>query len=91
MAIKLKDGFVLRKVGPSHMAVPFGPRAAEVKGMITLSESGYLLWKAIQDGTDTVDGLVAALRAEYDVPEDVAKKDILAFLDGLKEQGALDE
>lgn len=90
MAIKLKDGFVLRKVGPSHMAVPFGPRAAEVKGMISLSESGFLLWKAIQDGTDTVDGLVAVLRKEYDVAEDVAKRDILAFLDGLKEQGVLE-
>lgn len=89
MTYKLKDGFVLRKVGPMFMAVPFGSRAAEIKGMVSLSESGYMLWKAMESGTDTVEGLVAALRAEYDVSEEQATADILAFLDGLCEQGVL--
>lgn len=89
MTYKLKDGFVLRKVGPMFMAVPFGPRAAEIKGMVSLSESGYMLWKAMESGTDTMEGLVAALRAEYDVSEEQATADITAFLDGLREQGAL--
>ena len=47
MTYKLKDGFVLRKVGPMYMAVPFGTRASELKGMVSLSETGYLLWKAL--------------------------------------------
>lgn len=89
MTYKLKDGFVLRKVGPMFMAVPFGPRAAEIKGMVSLSESGYMLWKAMESGTDTMEGLVAALRAEYDVSEEQATADITAFLDGLREQGVL--
>ena len=63
MTYKLKDGFVLRKVGPMYMAVPFGTRASELKGMVSLSETGYLLWKALETGTDTLEGLVAALRA----------------------------
>ena len=71
------------------MAVPFGPRAAKIKGMISLTESGYLLWKALQDGVNTLEGLVEILRKEYDVPADVAKADTLSFLEGLKEQGAL--
>ena len=40
MTYKLKDGFVLRKVGPMYMAVPFGTRASEMKGMVSLSETG---------------------------------------------------
>ncbi len=91
MTIKIKDGFVLRKIGASYMAVPFGARANEVKGMISLSESGYLLWKAIQGGTDTVEGLVEVLRKEYDVPEEIADRDIRAFLEGLLQQGVLAE
>ena len=39
MTYKLKDGFVLRKVGPMYMAVPFGTRASELKGMVSLSET----------------------------------------------------
>ena len=62
MTYKLKDGFVLRKVGPMYMAVPFGTRASELKGMVSLSETGYLLWKALEAGTDTLEGLVAGLR-----------------------------
>ncbi len=90
MAIKLKDGFVLRKVGPMYMAVPFGPRAAEIKGMISLSETGYVLWKAMESGADTVEELVKTLCAEYDVGEEQAATDIQAFLNDLREQGALE-
>ena len=69
MTYKLKDGFVLRKVGPMYMAVP---------------------WKALETGTDTLEGLVAALRAEYDVSEEQATADTQAFLDSLREQGVLE-
>ena len=57
MAIKLKKGFVLRKIGVQYMAVPFGSMTNEVKGMISLTESGYLLWKAMENGADTMDAL----------------------------------
>lgn len=90
MTYKLKDGFVLRRVGPMYMAVPFGTRASELKGMVSLSETGYLLWKALEAGTDTLEGLVAALRAEYDVSEEQATADTQAFLDSLREQGVLE-
>ena len=58
--------------------------------MVSLSETGYLLWKALEAGTDTLEGLVAALRAEYDVSEEQATADTQAFLDSLREQGVLE-
>ena len=67
-----------------------GTRASELKGMVSLSETGYLLWKALETGTDTLEGLVAALRAEYDVSEEQATADTQAFLDSLREQGVLE-
>lgn len=90
MAIKIKKGFVLRQVGNMHMAVPFGPRAGEISGMVALSETGYLLWKAIEGGTDTVDGLVDLLCAEYEVSREQALQDTQAFLDGLRDQRILE-
>lgn len=90
MTYKLKSGFVLRKMGPSFVAVPFGPRAIKIKGMISLTESGYLLWKAMQDGTDTLEGLADILVKEYGIPQETAEADTRAFLEGLKEQGALE-
>lgn len=90
MAIKLKDGFALRKVGPMYMAVPFGATANQVRGMITLSETGYLLWEKIRDGADNVPALVQALRENYEVSEEEATQDVNAFIESLRSQGVLE-
>jgi hypothetical protein len=90
MAIKLKKGFVLRKIGVQYMAVPFGSMTNEVKGMISLTESGYLLWKAMEGGADTLDALIDALTNEYDVDRDTAAQDINAFLAYLTELGVME-
>lgn len=97
MAIRLKKGFVLRKVGPKCMAVPFGKMASQIHGMITLSETGSFLWEKIAAGVDNQPALVEALLAEYaisdnpDEARDIATRDVAAFIDGLMKQGALEE
>lgn len=89
MIYKVKDGFVLRKVGPQVMAVPVGKRTSEIHGMIALSESGALLWNLLADGADEA-SLTNALLNEYEIDEETAKSDVCAFLSGLSEQGALE-
>ncbi len=80
MSIQIKPGFVLRKIGPRYMAVPFGAKTNEIKGMITLTESGFMLWQAIEKGTDNVDALVDLLLANYEVEREEAVKDVTAFV-----------
>lgn len=89
MSIQVKKGFVLRKIGAQYMAVPFGATATEVSGMISLTETGYFLWKAMEDGVNTVEGLVNALTAEYEVEREQAMKDICLFLANLAEMGVV--
>ena len=89
MAIQLKKGFVLRKIGVQYMAVPYGSMTNEVKGMVSLTESGYLLWQAIEKGPDTVEALADVLMAEYDVERDVAVRDVNDFVDYLAQLGAV--
>ena len=75
MAIQLKKGFVLRKIGAQYMAVPFGAMTSEVKGMISLTETGFFLWKAMEEGKNTVDALADALTAEKEaIAADAADK-----------------
>ena len=90
MSVKIKKGFVLRKIGPQYMAVPFGAMTKEVKGMISLTESGYLLWQALDKGAETVDELVAIMLDTYDVDRDTAAKDVNEFLDYLREVGVIE-
>lgn len=88
MIYKIKEGFILRKIGPQVMAVPVGRLTSEIHGMIALSESGKLLWKLLSDGADK-ETLINALLEEYEIDRETAEKDTQRFIDNLTEQGAL--
>lgn len=85
---RLKDGFIVRKIGGQVMAVPVGARTNDIHGMIALSESGELLWKALENGAD-IETLADILAENYEVDRSVALADTEKFIAGLKEQGAL--
>lgn len=88
MAYKLKDGFVVRKIGDQIMAVPVGKQTSEIHGMIALTESAELLWNVLKTGAEENE-LVKIITDTYEVDEEVAVADVKKFLEGLKEQGAL--
>ncbi len=85
---KLKDGFIVRKIGDQIMAVPVGSRTSEIHGMVALSESGALLWAALENGAE-IETLADILIENYDVENSVAISDAEKFVNGLKEQGVL--
>ena len=87
--MKLKSGFVLREVAGTCVVVPTDANL-NLNGMITLNETGKILWTALTDGAETED-LVAALLAKYDVEEATAREGVEAFVARLKEHGFLDE
>ena len=89
MIYKVKNGFIVRKIGSQIMAVPVGQQTSELHGMIALTESAELLWRSLKDGA-TVETLVHVLTKEYDVDPEIASTDVEHFLQGLKEQGALE-
>lgn len=78
--MKVKSGFMLREIASQWVIIPLGSRVVEFNGIMTLSESGAILWKLLEHGADT-DELVSAILTEYDVDETIARKDVGAFLD----------
>lgn len=86
---KVKDGFIVRKIGGQSMAVPTGRLTSEIHGMIALTESGELLWDALVKGAD-IEALADILTENYEVERNTALADTEKFLEGLKEQGALE-
>jgi len=88
MFYKLKDGFIVRKIGKQIMAVPVGQQTSQIHGMIALSESAEILWKALEKGADE-ESLVDILAEIYEIDREKASEDVKKFLAGLKEQGAL--
>ena len=90
MYMKIKDGFVLRKIAGQYMAVPVGARAKELHGMIGLNETGAFIWERLSKGQPQED-IVKALCAEYDVQEDAAAASVQRFFIKLRSEGMLSD
>ena len=87
--MKLKSGFVLRQIGGSYVVVAVGLQTLDFKGMIRLNDTGAFLWEKLTEKDCTAEDLVAALTAEYEVSEEIAAKDVAAFLQSLKDSDLL--
>ena len=79
---------VLREIAGEHLLIPVGQTALKVHGMITLSESGLLLWNKLQEEC-TEEDLVNALLAEYEVDRETAEADVKAFVGQMQKVGIL--
>ena len=88
--MKLKSGFALRQVAQTLVVLPLGEKAVHFSAMLTLNDSGAMLWKVLDNGGDR-DALTAALTAEYDVSEEQARRDVDAFLGKLIQAGCIDQ
>lgn len=82
--MKIEKDFVLREIAGEYIIIPTGQMALQFNGLITVNEIGVFLWKMLQEGT-TEEELVAAVLEEYEVDEELARKDIREFLDKLSE------
>ena len=88
--MKIKDGFIVRQVAGSYIAMPIGERAEEINGVIELTQGGAFLWEKLSEDT-TTDALVAELLSKFDVDDETARRDTIAFVDNLRANNLLEE
>lgn len=87
--MRIKDGFMLREVAGQWVVVPLGERVVEFNGIMTLSESGALLWRVLEKEVQEEE-LCQALLNEYVVDQVSAKTDVQDFLTSLREKGIME-
>ena len=80
--------FLLRDVAGALVLVPVGAATERFPGMITLNETGKLLWEALAT-EQTLDSLVALMLEHYQVEADQARTDVEAFVKKLQTVGAV--
>ena len=81
--MKIKEGFILRTVAGETVVLPSG-RVNNFDMMITLNDTGRVLWERLTEGAEVSD-LVDALLQEYDVDRETAEKSAEAFVNRMKE------
>ena len=87
--MKIKSNFALRNIAGTHVALPLGDATVDFTGMITLNESGVMLWRMLEGGS-TREEMTDAIIAEYEISRDEAFADVDAFIAKLTEAGCID-
>ena len=88
--MKIKDGFVARKIGDRIIAIPVGSNSQNFNGMITLNETGLFIWNCLTKDT-TVEEIADEIIEEYSTTKDEAINAVNSFLEELKASDLLVE
>ena len=80
--MKLKEGFMLRRIAGENVVVPLD-EDMDQNMMITLNNTGCLLWQKLEEGAD-LDQLTAALTGAFKVDEATAAAHAAAFVKKLE-------
>ena len=88
--MRIKDGFVTRKIGDRIIAIPVGSNSQSFNGMITLNETGLFIWNCLTKDT-TVEEIADEIIEEYSTTKDEAINDVNIFLKELKASDLLVE
>ena len=88
--MRIKNGFILRKIADQYMAVPVGARTRELHGMIAMNETAAFLWEKMSEAC-AEEELSQVLLDTYEIDEDKSKEVVQRFIDMLKKEGVLED
>ncbi len=88
--MKIKDGFVLREIAGSHVAIATGEASKSFKGMIKMNATGAKIWECFKDGS-SVEETAKKLTDIYDVDLDTATAEVKRLAEQLISAGIAKE
>ncbi|WP_294834751.1 PqqD family protein [uncultured Eubacterium sp.] len=88
--MKIKDGFITRKIGDKIVAITVGEHTKDFNGMITLNDTGHFIWKCLEKDTDK-ESIANEVIKEYDISTADAMAEIDKFIAELEKNGILEK
>ena len=87
--MKIKDGFLLKKIADDYIVIPYEDKIVDFKAMLVLNETGAFLWEEMQKEI-SLNELEEKLTLEFDVDGETAGRDIGEFILKLKKKDLLE-
>ena len=86
--MKIKKELIKRSIAGETVLVPVGRTVYEANGLFVLNELGGFLWDRLPEA-ENEEQLLHAILDEYEVDEQTARRDLIAFLGRLREMEIL--
>ncbi len=88
--MKIKDGFVIRRVMGNYVVVATGEASRDFHGMIKLNDTAAEIWESISKGMSE-DEIASSMLEKYEVDGEKLRADIAKTVNTFKEQGFIEE
>lgn len=88
--MKIKEGFVIRKVMGNHVVIATGEQSKTFHGMVKLNNTAAEIWEHIAKGLSEED-IVKTMLESYDVDEQTLRQDVSKTIETLTEQGFVEQ
>lgn len=88
--MKAREGFVMRNIVGETIIMPTGSNIGKFDGAVVLNDVSALVWEKLQQPV-TRDALLECILNEFEVPAEVAAKDLDALLAQLREYGLIED
>lgn len=83
--MRIKEGYIIKQLKDHDIVVPIGEAMINFNGIMTLNETGKILFEAMQKDV-TKDELISLLYGLYCAPLDVITADVTSFISKLREK-----
>ena len=88
--MRLKDGFMLKKILDDYIVVPTGDNIVDFAVAVSLNETGAFLWQQLES-EKSIEELADTLASEYDITSAEVIDDVIEFVELLKSRDFLAE
>lgn len=88
--MRIKSGFVLRKVADQYVVIATGEASKNFSGMVKLNQVGADIWQGLMDGCEEEE-IVKRLTDKYEVDSEKAAADTKALLEKMISSGFVTE
>lgn len=82
--MKIRKELLKREVAGEAFLVPLGKSVYDSNGLFALSELGSFIWDLLPEAEDA-EAILTRILEEYEVEEAVAREDLEAFLEKLRD------
>lgn len=77
--MKTNENYILREIDGENILIPIGEASEHLNGMIHLTPTAAFIWKEV-DNSNCLEEIIQKLIGEYEVTEEIARRDVYGFL-----------